>query len=295
MCDEDHNILLEQIKSGEKKNIIVLVGAGISVSAGIPDFRSSNGIYEKFKKEYPSLQQEDLFDLKFFKQDPKPFSIFFNDHFTGLFNAHENKDPDSTPRAIPKPTLTHHFLKKLQDNNQLLRIYTQNIDGLEKQVGILDDKIIYTHGEIFSDAKCINCNVTLSMQKFQDYLKINGIVPACHVCKNLMKPSIVFFGEDLPNKYFQCVQKDFDDPKSKVDCLIVIGTSLKVVPVAKLPELLNKKKPKVPQLLINRELCGFWDKIDFSSYVKNTRNIYRSDNKFSILGNCDDIVSKLYL
>jgi NAD-dependent SIR2 family protein deacetylase len=107
----------------EKKNIIVLVGAGISVSCGIPDFRSSQGLYNTLRCEEIDenlATAEDLFHLDFFEENPAPFY-----KFAALQNLFAPRTPSSS----------HLFLKLLEEHSMLLRVYTQNIDGLEELAG----------------------------------------------------------------------------------------------------------------------------------------------------------------
>lgn len=107
----------------KKKNILVLVGAGISVSCGIPDFRSQDGLYETLNcEEFGVVVAEDLFDYEFFKENPHPFYKFAREFFF------------STVASV-QPSFSHLFLAMLQEKNQLLRVYTQNIDGLEELAG----------------------------------------------------------------------------------------------------------------------------------------------------------------
>jgi len=100
-------------------NIIILTGAGISTSAGIPDFRSpKTGLYanlQKYNLPYP----EAIFDINYFKQNPKPFFELAKELFTGNY----------------QPTSTHRFIRLLEEEGKLLRNYTQNIDGLEIKEG----------------------------------------------------------------------------------------------------------------------------------------------------------------
>ena len=122
------------------KKILVLTGAGISVSCGIPDFRSRNGLYAKLAVDFPELpdpqvklnhrklginaQIQSMFCLKFFKSDPRPFFRFAKEIFPGNF----------------APSPSHNFIAQLEKNEKMKRLYSQNIDGLEKQAGI--EKVI---------------------------------------------------------------------------------------------------------------------------------------------------------
>jgi hypothetical protein len=106
---------VELIKTRQK--IVVLTGAGISVSCGIPDFRSPGGFYETVGKAGID-PPEQVFDLAVFRENP---SLFYR--FGGEI------DP---LRFVP--SITHRFLAKLDSTGRLLRNYTQNIDTLEAKV-----------------------------------------------------------------------------------------------------------------------------------------------------------------
>ncbi|KAJ3396424.1 NAD-dependent protein deacetylase sirtuin-2 [Lobulomyces angularis] len=128
----------DYVKANKCSKILVLTGAGISTSAGIPDFRSKgSGLYDnllKYNLPYP----EAIFDLKYFKRNPEPFFILAKELFPGNFN----------------PTLSHFFIKLLEQKNLLLRNYTQNIDTLERYAGISSNLIIEAHGS-FKGATCV--------------------------------------------------------------------------------------------------------------------------------------------
>lgn len=113
------------------KNITVILGAGVSVSAGIPDFRSSDGLYTKIESKYPGLLKkgQHLFDasvLHSHSNSQAMRSAYF------MFMA-ELKQMCMNAR----PTKTHNFLKWLYDCGKLRRIYSQNIDGLEEKSGLI--------------------------------------------------------------------------------------------------------------------------------------------------------------
>jgi NAD+-dependent protein deacetylase SIR2 len=118
------NISLAVAKS---KRIIIVTGAGISCSSGIPDFRSSDGLYNLVKQTYPDvvLKGRDLFDASLFR-DPVSTSVFYT------FISQLKRSIDA---AVPSPT--HKFIKTLDSKKRLLRSYTQNIDGLEERLGLV--------------------------------------------------------------------------------------------------------------------------------------------------------------
>jgi len=220
------------IKKKQPKKMVVLLGAGISTSAGIPDFRSpGTGLYNNVKK-YGVQSPEDVFDINYFRKDPVPFY----DVARGMFK-------------IPvKPTVAHYFLRLLHDHGHLLRIYTQNIDLLESATGIHEDKIITAHGS-HQSSTCLKCKKKYSQEYMEEHLRFGKeLVPKC-TCGGVIKPDITFYGEDLPRRFYDLYKSDF----KQADFLLIMGTSLTVMPVAGLPILVNSK---IPRVLINREPVG---------------------------------------
>ncbi|KAJ2711248.1 NAD-dependent deacetylase hst3 [Coemansia spiralis] len=105
---------------------LVITGAGISVSSGIPDFRSPGGLFQQLKQRYPGAVSSgrDLFDATLFG-DPGMVGLFYN--FMGELR-------NLVTRATCTPT--HAFIKQLDEHSKLLRCYTQNIDSLERRIGL---------------------------------------------------------------------------------------------------------------------------------------------------------------
>ncbi|KZO90205.1 DHS-like NAD/FAD-binding domain-containing protein [Calocera viscosa TUFC12733] len=108
------------------RRVVVVTGAGISCSCGIPDFRSSDGLYNLVKSRYPDvvLKGRDLFDASLFRS-PESTALFYT------FMAELKAAIDAA-----QPSRTHEFLKVLDRRGKLLRSYTQNIDGLEQRAGL---------------------------------------------------------------------------------------------------------------------------------------------------------------
>ena len=232
----------ELMKNEEFKNIIVLTGAGISTNANIPDFRSKEtGLYDqlrkKFKDENIKLTPESIFDINTFKIDPEIFYSLRGEIFNSSNDA--------------KPTKVHKFIKYLNDKGILLRNYTQNIDGLERKVGISNDKLVECHGTL-QTSHCLNpnCRSEYSLLMLNKLIeKSKNSVPKCEKCESVIKPDLVFFGESLPEKFGLNLNSDF----KKCDLLIIIGTSLSVFPFSTLPSKVSKN---VPRLLINKKIVG---------------------------------------
>ncbi|XP_072164755.1 NAD-dependent protein deacetylase sirtuin-1-like [Diadema setosum] len=215
------------------KNILLLTGAGVSVSCGIPDFRSRDGVYARLAVDFPDLPNpQAMFAINYFQKDPRPFFKFAKELFPGQF----------------KPSTSHQFISQLERHQKLLRNYTQNIDTLEQAAGIT--RVVQCHGS-FATATCTRCGHKVDSEVIREDV-FNQVVPICPLCgpdteeMAILKPDIVFFGEGLPKDFYE----KLDDDKDEADLLIVIGSSLKVKPVATIPSLLPKN---VPQILINRE------------------------------------------
>ncbi|EUB60041.1 NAD-dependent deacetylase sirtuin-2 [Echinococcus granulosus] len=218
------------IKSGKVRNIITAVGAGISTSAGIPDFRSpSTGIYDNLE-EYHLPSPMSVFELSYFEKNPKPFFEVARRLY----------------RPYAKPTTAHYFIKLLCDKGLLLRHYTQNVDQLERISGLPEDKMVEAHGS-FHTGHCLECHKEYPFEFFKGKILAKE-VPKCTEanCDGVVKPDVVFFGEGLPSKFTRGVKRDFP----KCDLLIIMGTSLQVLPFS---GIVNCTKRGVPRLYINRE------------------------------------------
>lgn len=227
--------LASMIKSGKRK-ILVMTGAGISTAADIPDFRSpKTGLYSNLQK-YNLPSPESVFTLKFFKKNPVPFCMLAKEMWPSNF----------------QPTPVHYFIKMLSDKGLLLRNYTQNIDTLERLTGMNQDHLVEAHGA-FEAGHCVDCQ----HEHTHEYVKTSIFkdqVPKCLKCKGLVKPKIVFFGEDLPGRYHELLERD----KNNADLLIVIGTSLVVHPFASIVDVVGKD---IPRVLINmHSVKGFSSK-----------------------------------
>ncbi|KAH9865821.1 hypothetical protein J1614_009408 [Plenodomus biglobosus] len=279
----------------ERKNIMVITGAGISTSLGIPDFRSKNtGFYSRLL-QMGYDEPEQVFDIHNFDEDPRTFYALAGDII-----------PD-----LEKWTPTHEFIRLLQDKDKLLTNYTQNIDNVEAHAGIRKEKLIQCHGswamatcrkckykvpgeDIFDSvraqkpAECKRCLETIAAQQPGKKRKrtSNGASNLARKKRSsdedsesdgaydipqpgIMKPDITFFGEQLPNDFFDRL-KDVD--KDIVDLVIVMGTSMKVAPVSEIPNFLPRN---IPQIYISRD------------------PIHHINFDINLLGDCDVVVAEL--
>jgi len=226
------------IRSAGCKRIVVMVGAGVSVSAGIPDFRSiQNGLYENKIKAYSTLPSpQHMFDIEYFAENQKPFYSFVG---------------ELLPKPTTLPTKTHHLLKLLSEKGLLSRVYTQNIDMLERIVGIPSQKIIECHGTM-ATASCAKCKRRVDAERILKKILDDKTTPKCAHCGGPVKPDITFFGEKLPRSLLEQMKLDMPDLR-KADLLLVLGTSLAVQPFA---SFIDKVGRAVPRVFVNREGAG---------------------------------------
>ncbi|KAL7061942.1 hypothetical protein AAHC03_01991 [Spirometra sp. Aus1] len=221
------------IAEGRATSIVALVGAGISTASGIPDFRSpKTGLYanlQQFNLPHP----EAIFDLGYFKRRPKAFYTLAQELY---------------PTGRYRPNVTHYFLRMLHEKSLLRRVYTQNIDGLERVAGIPPSKLVEAHGT-FASATCLRCRFPVHTRVVK--LAIDqGKVARCPKCQGLVKPDIIFFNEQLPMSFWR-YQVDLPE----ADLVLVMGTSLEVQPFSR---VIYATKKGVPRVLINREAVGIF-------------------------------------
>ncbi|KAL7270545.1 Sir2 histone deacetylase Hst2 [Rhizina undulata] len=220
----------EYVKSGRCTKVAFMVGAGISTSAGIPDFRSpGTGLYanlERLNLPHP----EAVFDISFFRENPLPFYTLAHELYPGKF----------------RPTITHSLIRLFADKGLLLKCFTQNIDTLERAAGVPAEFMVEAHGS-FASQTCIDCKAPFSTENMNAHISA-ATIPKCLECGGVVKPDIVFFGEALPKEFHDSVAL-----AEQADLVIVMGSSLSVYPFAALP---GRAAEGCPRLLINLEKVG---------------------------------------
>lgn len=183
-------------------NIVFFGGAGVSTESGIPDFRSTGGLYRQEWK-YPP---ETIISHSFFVKDTKEFFRFYKEKML-IFDA--------------KPNAAHLKLAELEKAGKVKAVITQNIDGLHQAAG---SKTVYElHGSVLRNY-CVDCH------KFYDgnFVKKSESIPKCEVCGGIVKPDVVLYEEGLDDN----IIKGAVDAISNADTLIIGGTSLVVYPAA---------------------------------------------------------------
>lgn len=263
------DVRLQQINRllNRSRKIVVLTGAGISCNAGIPDFRSSSGLYELVKKQFPELpimSGQEMFDISLFRDELKisVFATFMEKLYSSV--------------QMAQPTKTHKFIAHLKNRNKLLRCYTQNIDGLEENLGLemsnnetndttitafnsrwKNFDVVQLHGDLNSLA-CTRCFHVFQWSRYWCRSFRRGELPTCPTCEEqnykrfqqgkrqtgitgLLRPNIVLYGENHPSCEFIAQGLTLDVQRGKPDFLIIMGTSLKVDGVKRVVRQISKQ------------------------------------------------------
>eukprot|EP00465_Bigelowiella_longifila_P002957 CAMPEP_0185261722 /NCGR_PEP_ID=MMETSP1359-20130426/10058_1 /TAXON_ID=552665 /ORGANISM="Bigelowiella longifila, Strain CCMP242" /LENGTH=322 /DNA_ID=CAMNT_0027848443 /DNA_START=33 /DNA_END=1001 /DNA_ORIENTATION=- len=278
----------QMIIHGKLKNIAFLTGAGISVAAGIPDFRSPGGMYDTLRPELLTATKKQRE-----KMATNPTAVVSWDLFKeNQFPYMELRRPFILgDKGKWKPTLAHFFIKICEEKKLLKRIFTQNIDGLDYHLGVADEKIIPVHGSL-GRASCEFCGALYPIDELRKQIKtkIKDIYCTdkdapkesenilCLKCnKPGIKPSTVLYGRNLPEAFFEAKEQDLHE----VDLLIVMGTSLTVGPANLVPLEVNND---CVRMVINREPVGEELGIDYGENAD--RDVFGK-------GDCDSIVLEL--
>ena len=220
------------------KNIVVITGAGVSTASGIPDFRSSDGLYnksnEEFYEKYPELRQkpvEYLLSKSCLFEHPDAFYDFYKANKVLSDNI--------------KPNIVHSVLVDLEKKGYIEGIITQNIDNLHQEAG--SENLIAIHGS--NDFYCTECGTVYSKERYIN----DGYKCSCEGCKGIIRPKIVLYGEcyNLMD-YQKCINMI-----KNADIIVAAGTSLTVSTVTKFITLFfhNDNLEKRLYILNNQSTC----------------------------------------
>ena len=204
---------IKKFKSAiEECNYIVFFGgAGVSTESGIPDFRSTDGLYNQ-KYKYPP---ETIVSHSFFVNRTEEFYEFYKDKMLA---------PDAEPNAA------HKKLAELEAQGKLKAVVTQNIDGLHQKAG--SKEVLELHGSVHRNY-CTKCHKFFDL----DYVANSSVTPTCNECGGLIKPDVVLYEEGLDNDIISRTVNHI----SHADMLIIGGTSLVVYPAAGLIDYFKGK------------------------------------------------------
>jgi len=190
------------------QNAVFLTGAGYSTPSGIPDFRTAgSGLWTKY---FPM----DVASLTTFRHKPDLFFAWLHPLASHMLGA------------LPNPA--HLALAELEQKGRLQAIITQNIDMLHHKAG--SRRVIEMHGTLRT-LSCTQCYRQQSSESCLPAFVEKGELPHCPTCGAILKPDVILFGEQLPQKAWFEAQRE----ARQCDLMLVIGSSLEVLPVASLP------------------------------------------------------------
>ena len=185
----------------ESERIVFFGGAGVSTESGIPDFRSTDGLYHQ-QYDYPP---ETILSHSFYMRNPKEFYRFYRAKMLCT---------DAMPNAA------HLKLAEWEQQGKLSAVITQNIDGLHQKAG--SQRVLELHGSVLRNY-CSLCGKFYGVETIQN----SKDVPKCD-CGGTIKPDVVLYEEGLDeDTLMQSVSAI-----RKADMLIIGGTSLTVYPAA---------------------------------------------------------------
>lgn len=192
----------------QAKRAVVLTGAGISTPSGIPDFRSEgSGLWSRD-------EPMEVASLNTFRTAPEKFYAWFRPLARQIFNA--------------SPNPAHVALARLEQAGHLRMIVTQNIDILHQKAGA--QQVVEMHGTL-ATLSCTQCFSQFKSDGFLEPFIETGRIPHCARCGGVLKPDVILFGEQLPQKAWLEAQRE----ARQCDLMLVAGSSLEVLPVAGLP------------------------------------------------------------
>lgn len=217
----------------EANYTVVFSGAGMSTESGLPDFRSSGGLW---KQKDPSK----LASTEALNNNVEEFIEFYRTRVLGVTEY--------------KPHKGHYILADWEKRHIIRSIITQNVDGFHHDAG--SKRVAELHGTL-KKLHCQTCGLEYSSQEYinEDYY--------CE-CGGVLRPSIVLFGEALPQEAFEMAYEE----AKKADLFIVLGSSLTVTPANQFPLIAKENGAKL--VIINRDPTNF---DHFADLVVNDRKI----------------------
>jgi NAD-dependent deacetylase len=179
--------------------VLVITGAGVSAESGIPTFRGKDGYWR-------NLDPIKLATPEAFARDPELVWQWYRERRQRIRNA--------------QPNAAHEAIAKLAQCAGEFLLVTQNVDDLHKRAGLANAEMVQIHGDIFV-TRCSRCD--FEQEQEHDHEHDGGTLPRCPRCDALMRPGVVWFGEPLPLRETERVEKYLQrDPCGVV---IVAGTT----------------------------------------------------------------------
>ena len=221
------------------KRVVVLTGAGISTDSGIPDFRGPQGVWTR------NPAAEKLSDIRHYVADREVRRLSWQSRLTH-------------PAWTAQPNPGHGALAELERRGKLHALITQNIDGLHQRAGSSAALVIEVHGNVHH-AVCLTCDWNGTMQSVLDRVRAGEEDPECLQCGGILKSDTISFGQPLIP---QVIDRAMTVAK-EADCLLAVGTSLQVYPIAGVVPLAKAAGARV--IILNAQPTPFDDIADVRS------------------------------
>ncbi|HET7160542.1 MAG TPA: Sir2 family NAD-dependent protein deacetylase [Burkholderiales bacterium] len=212
------------------KRIVVLTGAGISTDSGIPDFRGPQGVWTLTPKA------ERMSDIRYYTTDAEVRRLSWQSRL-----AH--------PAWTAEPNSGHLALVELERRGVLHALVTQNIDGLHQRAGVSRERVIEVHGTLHK-AMCLSCGWRGPMQAVLARVRAGEADPACETCGGLLKSDTISFGQQLIPAVIERAMR----AAAQTDCLLCVGTSLQVYPIA--AAVPSAKSAGARVIIVNAQATG---------------------------------------
>lgn len=209
----------------ESRSIVFFGGAGVSTESQIPDFRSSDGLYQA-ESEF-SHRPEEMLSHDFLMNQPETFFRYYRSYILH-------------PEAMPNPA--HCALAEWEKRGNLTAVITQNIDGLHQAAG--SKRVMELHGSVHQNY-CVGCGESYPL----NFVVESDGIPRCTKCGAMVRPDVTLYGEGLNQEVTQAAVEAIRG----ADLLIVGGTSLVVYPAAGLLRYFSGNR----LVLINKEATPY--------------------------------------
>jgi len=213
----------------DARSVVFLTGAGVSTESGIPDFRSPGGLWSRYD---PRKLTFDLFCTR--EETRRDYWKLATESYPVLRDA--------------EPNAAHRAIATIEKCGRLLKLVTQNIDGLHRKAGSSRERLIEIHGSSLH-AKCIECGAAHDREQLHQRLVRGEIeIPYCDSCGGPVKPATISFGQAMPERE----TREAFEAAASCDLFLVVGSSLVVYPAASLPE--TAIRSGAPLIIVNNEV-----------------------------------------
>lgn len=223
-CSEKELILMLKDWLKESRYTVVFTGAGMSTESGLPDFRSSQGLWRK--KDPRKLASTEALN-----NNIQEFIEFYRERVIGIKEF--------------GPHIGHYILADWEKENLIQSVITQNVDGFHQMAGSV--RVAELHGTL----QKLHCQACKKEYSSEEYLNEEYYCS----CGGILRPSVVLFGETLPEDAFQFALEE----AQKAELFIVLGSSLTVTPANQFPLIAKENGAKL--VIVNM------DKTDYDIYA----------------------------